>query len=257
MQSVIMPKVVVIAGPNGAGKSTVARAVLRNALLVNDFVNADAIAAGLSAFFPEAVAVAAGRVMLKRIGELARERRDFAFETTLASRTFAPWLRKLQSQGYRFDLVYLWLATAELAVARVGERVRRGGHAVADDIVRRRYDRGLINFLGIYGGFADSWLMVDNSARPRLVAKRALGRDVRVFRAEERSATRADESGEVRTKAELKATSVAEELLQDRSFAAIGNAVQEAIRDHKRAGNPIAEWKDGRVVLVPSEQIED
>lgn len=81
--------------------------------------------------------------MLQRIRELARERRDFAFETTLASRTFAPWLRKLQSQGYRFHLVYLWLPTVELAVARVAERVRRGGHAVADDIVRRRYERSL------------------------------------------------------------------------------------------------------------------
>jgi predicted ABC-type ATPase len=81
--------------------------------------------------------------MLQRIRELARERRDFAFETTLASRTFAPWLRKLQSQGHRFHLVYLWLPTVELAVARVAERVRRGGHAVADDIVRRRYERSL------------------------------------------------------------------------------------------------------------------
>jgi predicted ABC-type ATPase len=143
MLSVVMPKVVVIAGPNGAGKSTAAPAVLRNALLVNEFVNADTIAAGLSAFSPEAVAVTAGRAMLQRIRELARERRDFAFETTLASRTFAPWLRKLQSQGYRFHLVYLWLPTVELAVARVAERVRRGGHAVADDIVRRRYERSL------------------------------------------------------------------------------------------------------------------
>jgi predicted ABC-type ATPase len=135
MLGVVMPKVVVIAGPNGAGKSTAAPAVLRDALLVNEFVNADTIAAGLSAFCPEAVAVTAGRVMLERIRKLARDRQDFAFETTLASRTFAPWLRKLQSQGYRFHLVYLWLPTVELAVARVAERVRRGGHAVAEGIV--------------------------------------------------------------------------------------------------------------------------
>ena len=210
-----MPKVVVIAGPNGAGKSTVAPAVLRNALLVNEFVNADTIAAGLSAFSPEAVAVTAGRVMLERIRKLARERRDFAFETTLSSRTFAPSLRKLQSQGYRF--------------------------------------------FGIYSGFADSWLMVNNSVRPRprLVAKRAVGRSVRVFRADEWSALRTNISDDVPTKAELEAASVADELIQDRILDAIGNAVQEAIRDHKRAGNPIAEWRDGRVVLVPPEQIED
>jgi predicted ABC-type ATPase len=117
------------------------------ALQVNEFVNADTIAAGLSAFSPEAVAITAGRVMLERVRGLAREGRDFAFETTLASRTFAPWLRKLQSEGYTFHLVYLWLPTVELAVARVAERVRRGGHAVAEDIVRRRYDRSLLWYL--------------------------------------------------------------------------------------------------------------
>jgi predicted ABC-type ATPase len=187
-----MSKVVVIAGPNGAGKSTTAPAVLRNALRVNEFVNADTIAAGLSAFSPDTVAIKAGRVMLERVRELAREGRDFAFETTLASRTFAPWLKTLQSHGYTFHLVYLWLPTVELAVARVAERVRRGGHAVSEDVVRRRYDRSLTNFFGLYSGFADSWLMVNNSVRPRprVVAKRAVGRSVRVFRADEWSALR-------------------------------------------------------------------
>jgi predicted ABC-type ATPase len=254
-----MPKVVVIAGPNGAGKSTAAPAVLRNALLVNEFVNADTIAAGLSAFSPETVSVTAGRVMLERIRKLAGDRCDFAFETTLASRTFAPWLRKLQNNSYRFHLIYLSLPTVELAVARVAERVRRGGHAIAEDIVRRRYERSLINFFGIYGGFADSWLMVDNSVRPRprLVARRAIGRCVSVLNAGECSAVRGSVGHNVQTKAELEAVSVAEARLQDRIVAVIGEAVQEAIRDHKRADNPIAEWEDGRVVLVPPEHIED
>jgi predicted ABC-type ATPase len=252
-----MPKVVVIAGPNGAGKSTAAPAVLRSALLVNEFVNADTIAAGLSAFSPTTVAVTAGRIMLKRIRKLASERCDFAFETTLATRTFAPWLRTLQTDGYRFHLVYLWLPTVELAVARVAERVRRGGHEVAEEIVRRRHERSLYNFFGIYGGFADSWLMVNNSVwqRPRLVARRAIGRCVSVFKADEWSALRGDMSDKVPTNAEDEAVSVADELLQDRIVDSIGDAVREAIRDHKRAGNPIAEWRDGRVMVVPPEQI--
>jgi predicted ABC-type ATPase len=188
-----MPKVVVIAGPNGAGKSTAAPTVLRNTLQVNEFVNADTIASGLSAFSPDAVAVTAGRIMLERVRALANEGRDFAFETTLASKSFAPWLRGLQLSGYTFHLVYIWLPTVELALARVAERIRRGGHSVAEDTVRRRYDRSLFNFFGIYSQFADSWLMVNNSIRPRprLVAKRAIGRSVRVFRAEEWSALRA------------------------------------------------------------------
>jgi predicted ABC-type ATPase len=177
-----MPKVVVIAGPNGAGKSTTAPAVLRDALRVREFVNADTIAAGLSAFSPETVAVRAGRVMLQRLHELADQRQDFAFETTLASRSFAPWLRHMQSAGYKFHLVYLWLPIVELALARVAERVRRGGHAVPEDVVRRRYDRSIDNFFNLYMRFADSWLMLDNSvrSRPKVVAKRAVSRSVRI-----------------------------------------------------------------------------
>jgi predicted ABC-type ATPase len=187
-----MPKVVVIAGPNGAGKSTTAPAVLRNALKVPEFVNADTIAAGLSAFSPEKVAIAAGRLMLDRVHELAREHRDFAFETTLASRSFAPWLKQLQTDGYTFHLVYLWLPTVELAVARVAERVRRGGHAVPESTVRRRYDRSLANFFTIYSRFADSWVMLDNSIRrrPRVVAKRSIGRPIRALDADGWSALR-------------------------------------------------------------------
>ena len=178
-----MPKVVVIAGPDGAGKSTTAPAVLRNAWRVGEFVNADTIAAGLSAFSPETVAIAAGRLMLGRIRVLAGERRDFAFETTLASRSFTPWLRELRANGYTFHLVYLWLPTVELALARVAERARRGGHAVPQGIVRRRYDRSLANFFNLYSKFADSWVMLDNSIqrRPRLIARRIIGRPVDVL----------------------------------------------------------------------------
>jgi predicted ABC-type ATPase len=178
-----MPKVVVIAGPNGAGKSTTAPAVLRNALHVREFVNADTIAAGLSAFSPEKVAIAAGRLMLHRVRELARQRCDFAFETTLSSRSFAPWLKELQADGYTFHIVYLWLPTVELALARVAERVRRGGHAVPEGTVRRRYDRSLANFFALYSRFADSWVMLDNSIRrrARVIARQPVGRPVSVF----------------------------------------------------------------------------
>jgi predicted ABC-type ATPase len=182
-----MTKVVVIAGPNGAGKSTTAPAILRDALKVHEFVNADTIAAGLSAFSPESVALAAGRIMLDRVHELARERRDFAFETTLASRTFAPWLKELQAGGYAFHLVYLCLPTVGLSLERVAERVRRGGHAVPEDVVRRRYARSLNNFFNLYGRFANSWVMMDNSIRsqPRMIARGSAGQTIKVFNAEQ------------------------------------------------------------------------
>src|SRR5262249_28607596 len=120
----------------------------------------------------EAVAVAAGRIMLARMRSLAAARMDFAFETTLASRSFAPWLAGLRRSGYQVHLLFLWLPSADLAVRRVAERVRLGGHDVPAEVVRRRYAAGLQNFFGLYMPGADSWRLLDNSDRtgPRLVA---------------------------------------------------------------------------------------
>lgn len=140
------PSIIVIAGPNGAGKSTVAPALLRDTLLVNEYVNADVIAQGLSAFAPESAALRAGRVMLGRLHELAEARRTFAFETTLASRSFAPWLARQKRSGYLVNLVFLYLSSPELARERVAARVRLGGHDIPEKTVERRYTAGLRNF---------------------------------------------------------------------------------------------------------------
>jgi predicted ABC-type ATPase len=171
------PLVVIVAGPNGAGKSTTAPRLLQGALAVAEFVNADAIALGLSAFRPESVAVAAGRVMLARMRELARARADFAFETTLAGRDVARWLGTLRASGYRAHLVFLSLPSPELAVARVAERVRLGGHDVPEVVVRRRFVAGLRNFFGLYQDAVDTWQLYDNSAlgHRRLIASRDAG----------------------------------------------------------------------------------
>ncbi len=168
---------IVIAGPNGAGKTTTSCSVLQGALQVHEFVNADTIAVGLSAFRPEQVAMAAGRIMLARLQTLAEQRANFAFETTLASRSFAPWLRQRRAEGYRFHPIFLSLPSAELALARVQERVRRGGHAVPEEVVRRRYVGGLRNFFTIYRDIADGWQLYDNSDRQqrRLIAERNVG----------------------------------------------------------------------------------
>jgi predicted ABC-type ATPase len=176
------PLVVVIAGPNGAGKTTTAPRLLQQALVVSEFVNADAIALGLSAFRPESVALAAGRAILARLKVLAEARADFAFETTLASRSFAPWLRRLRESGYHVHLAFLALPDPELAVARVDERVRSGGHAVPEDVVRRRFTAGLTNFFELYVPIVDTWQMLDNSASsgPRPIAVGQAGRDVEV-----------------------------------------------------------------------------
>ncbi len=171
------PLVVVVAGPNGAGKTTAAPRLLQGALAVSEFVNADAIAQGLSAFRPESVALAAGRIMLARLDQLARERADFAFETTLAARDFARRLTTLRATGYRTHLAFFSLPTPEIAELRVAERVRRGGHAIPAEVIRRRYGAGLRNFFGLYRDVVDSWQMFDNSSvgAYRLLATGDLG----------------------------------------------------------------------------------
>jgi predicted ABC-type ATPase len=172
------PHVVLIAGPNGAGKSTSAPMLLHT-LGVTEFVNADVLAAGLSAFDPESVALEAGRLMLHRLRELAEARANFAFETTLASRSFAPWLAGLVRGGYAFHLFFLWLPRAEESVLRVRERVARGGHNVPEDTIRRRYQRGLANFFNLYQPLATKWRFYDNShpAGPRPIAN-GVSRDI-------------------------------------------------------------------------------
>jgi predicted ABC-type ATPase len=153
-----MPNVIVIAGPNGAGKSTLAPALLRDTLQIFEYVNADTIAEGLSAFAPEDASFDAGRVMLGRLHDLAAEEKDFAFETTLASRFYAGWLKDLREQhGYQVSLVFLWLEKVDIAIQRVAARVAAGGHSIPEETIRRRYDRGLKNLFQLYLPVTNSW----------------------------------------------------------------------------------------------------
>ena len=157
-----LPRVIIFAGPNGAGKSTHADAIVA-ALGIDTFVNADCIARGLSGRHADAVAMQAGRIMLTRLKELAVARKDFAFESTLSSRSFAPFLRQLKAQGYQVAIYYFSLTSASLAVRRVKLRVAMGGHDVPEDTVRRRFGRSLLNFHSLYTPLADRWVMFDNS----------------------------------------------------------------------------------------------
>jgi predicted ABC-type ATPase len=167
------PSIVVIAGPNGAGKTTISRRLLMEQLGITEFVNADSIAAGLSAFAPQGVAMAAGRIMIQRLNELARERKTFAFETTLSGRSYARWLRDRKAEGYKVDLVYVWVDMAALSAARVRKRVLLGGHDIPPDVISRRYLISMRNFFELYRPLADKWRVYDNSGMlgVRLIAK--------------------------------------------------------------------------------------
>lgn len=139
---------------------------------LREYVNADPIALGLSGFDPASVAFKAGRVMMNRLIDLAKQKKSFAFETTLATRSYAGWIEKLRHQGYNFQLIFLSLRSPELAVRRVRERVQSGGHDVPESVVIRRYARGLENFRTIYQPLADVWSVYDNSnsSEPTLIA---------------------------------------------------------------------------------------
>jgi predicted ABC-type ATPase len=166
------PNVVILAGPNGAGKSTLSEALLAETLGIRHYVNADTLARGLSAFNSEEMTVKAGKIMLEHLHDLTEQRANFAFETTLASRTFAPWIAKLKTTGYQFHLFYVWVPSAEVSVVRVRRRVMMGGHGVPEETIRRRYQRSLENFFRLYQPLADGWEFYDNEKRelPRLIA---------------------------------------------------------------------------------------
>lgn len=167
-----MSNLYIIAGCNGAGKTTASFTILREMLKCKEFVNADNIAAGLSPFNPESVAIEAGRLMLSRIHELMQSAADFAFETTLATRSYVPLVKEARQVGYNVTLLFIWLDSPQTAIQRVADRVAEGGHNIPEDVIVRRYYRGIFNLINLYMPICDSWIVVNNkSVVPELIAK--------------------------------------------------------------------------------------
>ena len=165
-------RILIIAGPNGAGKTTFAEEYLPNEANCPVFVNADLIAKGLSPFQPGTVAIRAGRLMLSQIHEHVGKGESFAFETTLSGRGYARWIPRWREQGYQVKLFYLRLPTPEMAITRVRQRVREGGHDVPETVIRRRFHSGWHNFETIYRDLVDEWVLYDNSGEaPLLLAE--------------------------------------------------------------------------------------
>ena len=154
-------KVLMIAGPNGAGKTTFARSFLPQEAHVLRFINADLIAAGLSPFAPDRMAVKAGRLMLEEVKEAVEQRESFAIEATLSGSAYLKHIRAWQSLGYEVSLFFLQLSSVELAIERVAQRVKQGGHHIPEPVIRRRYQAGLDNFAK-YAEQVDTWSLFDN-----------------------------------------------------------------------------------------------
>ena len=161
-----MKNLYIIAGCNGAGKTTASYTVLPEMLGCREFVNADEIARGLSPFNPEGSAIQAGRLMIERVLQLMKDGQDFAFETTLATRSYIKLIKKAQSVGYFVTLLFFSLPTPEQAVQRVARRVSQGGHNIPLDVIYRRYEAGLKNFFQLYMPVVDFWSLYDNNTCP-------------------------------------------------------------------------------------------
>lgn len=156
-------KILILAGPNGAGKTTFALEYLPKEAECLTFINADLIAAGLSPFRPEQAAIRAGRLMLELIEQFVARGESFAFETTLAGRGFARAIPRWQAVGYSVELYFLSLPSVELAIRRVQSRIQHGGHAIPEDVLRRRFETGRTNFDRVYKPLVNTWTLFDNS----------------------------------------------------------------------------------------------
>jgi predicted ABC-type ATPase len=171
-----MPSLYMVAGPNGAGKTTTAMQLLPNYLDVFEFLNADSIAYGLNPLDPRGQAIAAGKLMLKRVDELIARGRSFAFESTGSAKSYAARMRYARAQGYQLGLIYLWLPSPFLAQQRVASRVKQGGHDIPVEDIHRRYTRSLRNLREIYLDLVDVAGIFDATALPaKLIVEKRQG----------------------------------------------------------------------------------
>jgi predicted ABC-type ATPase len=159
----------IISGPNGAGKTTASMTLLPEVWQCREFVNADAIAVGLSPFNPDSMAIEAGKLMLKRIDDLLSQGETFAIETTLAAKSYVNLIRRAKELEYSVSLLFLWLESPENAICRVALRVSEGGHNIPEDVILRRYYAGLNNLFQLFMPIVDYWMLVDNTRIPRVI----------------------------------------------------------------------------------------
>lgn len=240
-----MPNLYLIGGPNGAGKTTVALRLFPDILASREFVNADFIAKGLSAFDTESVAVTAGRLMLERIQALKSRKKDFAFEATLASRSLVPFLKECKKEQYLITLIYVWIESAELARERIRERVKQGGHPIPDEVIKRRYVRSVSNLRNFYLPLADSYRIYDNTyAQLRVVEFKDVGGDVMTLLPER-----------MRIIMEKQLREPEGEYTANRIDLAAKAAIAEELERKRKLGLPIVFGRDGKIVIMVGDTV--
>ena len=172
----------IIAGCNGAGKTTASFTILPEILDCKEFVNADEIAKGLSPFQPEKVSFESERIMLRRINELLESNENFAFETTLATKSYKSKIVEAKSKNYNVTLLFFWLQNVDLAIERVKTRVIEGGHNIELEVIKRRYKNGIKNLFDIYLPIVDEAMIFDNSeGKHNLIAEKTLDSEIDIL----------------------------------------------------------------------------
>ncbi len=256
-----MPNLFIVAGPNGAGKTTYVRRFLPQEMRCWEFVNADLIAAGLSPFRPASAEFEAGRIMVRRLQQLAAERKDFSFETTLSSYGYVSMLQEMRAVGYRIRLDFLWVPDLEITRRRVRSRVTKGGHDIPDEVQQRRFGKGIRLLADHYRPLINWWRLYDNTGEsPHLVAQEKDG----VFEAVD--ATRLaflEQAASVRFMPETSTGQLEEppamtfEEETRASLRAMRKAFADVVLENKAWGLPVIQWRRGiGVVEVPPEQLE-
>lgn len=253
-----MPNLFILAGPNGAGKSTSAPRILGDERRVDEFVNADVIQKeeGISE-------IEAARRTLARLEALAIARRNIAFETTLASRMLLHRIQAMQRAGYIFQLTFFWLPNADMAIQRVAKRLAAGGHSIPEDVIRRRYERGLDNLFNAYLAAADTWVVVNNTGRPgRPIAWREIGATVHVEDNDvwndlvTRYVKPSAEEPQPATKGQHEIERLRRILDPQGIVESVNRAVTEAYKRHKTRGESIVIWRGGKIVTLTADEIE-
>jgi len=248
------PDLFIIAGPNGAGKTSYARRFLPREMGCREFVNADLIAAGLSPF-------AAGRIMLRRLRELSGRKEDSSFETTLTGFGDTNLLREMREAGYWIRLDFLWVPDLNLTRERVGQRVKKGGHAIPDEVQQRRFGKGLRLLLEHYRPLVHHWRIFDNTGRSPVLIVEEKDASFRIVDASRLALLEAETNlrimpGRPEDRMEAPAAFVPDDETRA-AIRAMRKAFADVVLENKACGLPVIQWRQGKgVVEVPAEQLE-
>ena len=154
-------EILVVSGANGTGKTTVALVYARQLGL--PYIGADEIAATLAPDDPASQRIAASRQFISDVAAAIEGRESVVIESTLSGRTFIRTIQEARDAGFTISLVHLFLDLADTCVARVAERVQKGGHDVPEADIRRRFTRSAANFWHLYRPLSDRWVLMYNS----------------------------------------------------------------------------------------------